>query len=499
MAGFLKFSSIALKNLFSKPATRAYPDLPPKSTAATRGSVQIDIDQCVLCGLCMRRCPSEAIKVDRATKTWTIERMGCVQCGDCLSICPKQCLSMDPKYTPPSATKTVHTYQKEEPAQTPDEIVASNKSDRALLMNMNDCVLCGLCVKQCPVGAIKVDRATKTWTIERAECLLCGACAQRCPKKCLTVGAPNGEMPSIYLKDSAPAAPAAASTAAPTAVQPEGQAAGRSALLMNMDDCVLCGLCVKQCPVGAITVDRATKIWTIERDECLLCGACAGRCPKKCLSIGETSEAVPSVYTKTPIAAPAATVQTPAPSEATSAPAISDKPSALSVNMESCVLCGLCAKQCPVSAIKVDRTAKTWAIDRDECLLCAACVQRCPKKCITLEEATDALLQTSVFTKTVAAVPAAEEKLTAQMPAAPKPTEHKSALHIGIENCVLCGMCVKQCPVGAIKVDRAAKTWTIDRSACLLCGACVGRCPKKCLGIGHASDSTMQTSTYTKS
>lgn len=202
MAGFLKFSSIALKNLFSKPATRNYPDLPPKSTAATRGSVQIDIEVCVLCGLCMRRCPSEAIKVDRNSKTWSIERMGCVQCADCLSICPKKCLSMNPKYTPPSSTKTVDTYQKAEPAATPDEMVVGNKSNSALLMNIENCVLCGLCIKQCPVGAIKVDRATKTWSIERSECLLCGACAQRCPKKCLGIGQASDAMTqvSVYTK-----------------------------------------------------------------------------------------------------------------------------------------------------------------------------------------------------------------------------------------------------------------------------------------------------------
>lgn len=498
MAGFLKFSSIALKNLFSKPATRNYPDLPPKSTAATRGAVQIDIEQCVLCGLCMRRCPSEAIKVDRTNKSWSIERMGCVQCADCVSICPKKCLSMIPKYTAPSSSKTVDTYRKEAPAATPSEMVATNKSNDALLVNMENCVLCGLCVKQCPVGAIKVDRTTKTWSIERAECLLCGACAQRCPKKCLSVGAVSGEVPAVYLKDSAPTA----STSQPSGTQAsieEKHDDLHSALLMDIENCVLCGLCVKQCPVNAIKVDRDAKTWSVDRDACLGCGACAARCPKKCLRVEEITGEAPAVYTKEVKPAVAAPIVKPQASEAMSASTETqgEKQSALSVNMESCVLCGLCAKQCPVEAIKVDRAAKRWSIDRTACLLCAACAERCPKKSIALEEATEEVMQTSVYTK-AAPSPALTETPASEVSSAPSQEGTKSALHIGIENCVLCGMCVKQCPVEAIKVDRTAKTWSIDRTKCVLCGACAGRCPKKCLGIGKASEATMQVSVYAK-
>lgn len=62
----MKFTSVALKNLFSKPATRPYPEQPREYPDRTRGHVEVDIDTCVLCSLCARKCPTGAITVDRA-------------------------------------------------------------------------------------------------------------------------------------------------------------------------------------------------------------------------------------------------------------------------------------------------------------------------------------------------------------------------------------------------------------------------------------------------
>ena len=102
----MRFTRTALKNLFSKPATRPYPEQPREYPERTRGHVEIDIDTCILCGLCSRKCPTGAITVDRAEKTWKIERFGCIQCGCCVETCPKKCLTMKNTYTRPGAEKT---------------------------------------------------------------------------------------------------------------------------------------------------------------------------------------------------------------------------------------------------------------------------------------------------------------------------------------------------------------------------------------------------------
>lgn len=137
MAGLMKYAGFAIKNLFSKPATKNYPVIPREYPERTRGSIRNDIDLCIYCGMCQRKCPSGAITVDRAARTWTIERMGCVQCENCVNNCPKKCLHMENAYSEPSFTKTVDTLHTEAPPApekpkfTPEQIEAMKKAAAA--------------------------------------------------------------------------------------------------------------------------------------------------------------------------------------------------------------------------------------------------------------------------------------------------------------------------------------------------------------------------------
>ncbi len=85
---------IALRNLFSRPATRRYPFVVREPYAASRGRITIDFPACILCGACDRHCPANAIKVDRGEGLWRIDRFACVNCGECVVACPKKCLFM---------------------------------------------------------------------------------------------------------------------------------------------------------------------------------------------------------------------------------------------------------------------------------------------------------------------------------------------------------------------------------------------------------------------
>ncbi len=43
------------------------------------------------------------------------------------------------------------------------------------------------------------------------------------------------------------------------------------------DDCVSCGTCAGDCPVGAISAGDSK--YEIDADSCIDCGACEGACP----------------------------------------------------------------------------------------------------------------------------------------------------------------------------------------------------------------------------
>jgi len=53
------------------------------------------------------------------------------------------------------------------------------------------------------------------------------------------------------------------------------------------------------------------------------------------------------------------------------------------INNEICKSCGICAKQCPVSAISGDRKTQTpYVIDQEICIKCGVCMEKCPFKAI---------------------------------------------------------------------------------------------------------------------
>ena len=107
---FDMLSSI-LKNLFSQPATRLYPFEKRECFKNARGQMGgIDIDKCIFCGICARKCPSDAIVVNKAEKSWEIDKFKCVICGVCVEVCPKKCLYMDENHQTASYTKDKMKY-----------------------------------------------------------------------------------------------------------------------------------------------------------------------------------------------------------------------------------------------------------------------------------------------------------------------------------------------------------------------------------------------------
>jgi len=61
-----------------------------------------------------------------------------------------------------------------------------------LVFTDDACVYCNVCAKKCPTGALLVNRAEKTLSIERLSCITCGCCVEVCPKKSLELSSGHG-------------------------------------------------------------------------------------------------------------------------------------------------------------------------------------------------------------------------------------------------------------------------------------------------------------------
>lgn len=44
---------------------------------------------------------------------------------------------------------------------------------------------------------------------------------------------------------------------------------------------------------------------------------------------------------------------------------------------DSCIGCGLCARNCPVSAIQLQDKKPVWV--KEQCVMCLSCLHHCPK------------------------------------------------------------------------------------------------------------------------
>lgn len=51
---------------------------------------------------------------------------------------------------------------------------------------------------------------------------------------------------------------------------------------VSEDQCVNCGACEADCPVGAISEKNDKR--TIDADTCISCGSCASSCPAEAIS-----------------------------------------------------------------------------------------------------------------------------------------------------------------------------------------------------------------------
>lgn len=94
--------------------------------------------------------------------------------------------------------------------------------------DIDTCILCGMCQRVCPVGAIAVDRKAGDWTIDPYRCIQCASCTHECPKNCLSMGLwptePTTELTTVTLHKDMPAKPAKAGASAA-----KGGAAGAGA------------------------------------------------------------------------------------------------------------------------------------------------------------------------------------------------------------------------------------------------------------------------------
>ena len=276
------FVKEALAQLFSKPSTMAFPAAPSPAKPNYRGRIVFYPDKCISCNMCERVCAGQAIthtsepceEGERITRQFYLG--SCTFCSHCASFCTHGAIELSDDYHMIADYYHANTFEEGEealivrgtyikkapvkkaaPAAAPAAAAAKPAAPKAETPKPAEAPK----AEEKPAVATADEKAEKP-----AEVTEEAPKPKRAPRKKKTEEAPKAEEKAAPAEAPAPAA----------APQPRDD--GKP--VQDPSKCIYCTLCARNCPAGALTVDRKAKTWELDEDLCVACGTCQGACPK---------------------------------------------------------------------------------------------------------------------------------------------------------------------------------------------------------------------------
>ncbi len=278
------FVKEALAQLFSKPSTIAFPAAPSPAKPNYRGRIVFHPDKCISCNMCERVCAGQAIshtsepceEGERITRQFYLG--SCTFCSHCASFCTHGAIELSDDYhmiaTKEEDLIVSGTYikkapvKKAAPAAAPAAKPAAPKKETAPAEEAPKA--------ETPKAEEKAPAATADAKAEAVPEVTEAAPKKRAPRKkkeeVPAEAAPEAEAPNAEEKASPAEEPA------PVTAPPQPRDDGKP--VQDPAKCIYCTLCARNCPAGALTVDRKAKTWVLDEDLCVACGTCQGACPK---------------------------------------------------------------------------------------------------------------------------------------------------------------------------------------------------------------------------
>lgn len=139
------------------------------------------------------------------------------------------------------------------------KLFGSYLMDRNIEVYGNKCIACGDCYNVCPTNAIEVNGPNPIKINDN--CVFCGKCVGQCQ-----FGAIGAYDDYFYSKDT---------DLYYARSYLHGQRLGDFSL--SNDKCQACSICVKNCPVGALTLE-GDEI-NFDSEKCIYCRTCEAICP----------------------------------------------------------------------------------------------------------------------------------------------------------------------------------------------------------------------------
>ena len=131
----------------------------------------------------------------------------------------------------------------------------------------DNCISCGLCVDVCPTNSIALDGPNPIKIDTDNSCVYCGLCAEVCSFEAIKLKEEfftNRNHEIFFIKRDL-----------------KGRRNGT--VEVNDHACQLCEVCVKNCPVDALSIEN-NKV-TVNHDDCISCRNCEAICPLNAIKV----------------------------------------------------------------------------------------------------------------------------------------------------------------------------------------------------------------------
>ena len=147
--------------------------------------------------------------------------------------------------------------------------VYSQTVNKVYEVDAKKCIGCTICVRsgECPTNAIEMKNGKAV--IDSSKCIGCGICAKKCPFAAIH----EVEFADNTAQMNEEKVPEVADSTEVT----------QQVFMVDADACIGCKICVRKCPVSAITMKDGKAV--IDSTKCISCGICADKCPVKAIYI----------------------------------------------------------------------------------------------------------------------------------------------------------------------------------------------------------------------
>ncbi|TSA25495.1 4Fe-4S dicluster domain-containing protein [bacterium] len=134
-------------------------------------------------------------------------------------------------------------------------------------VDASKCVGCTICVRsgKCPTNAIEMKNGKAV--IDSSKCIGCGICAKKCP------------FAAIHEVEFADSTAQMDEEKVPEVA--DSTEVAQQVFMVDDDACIGCKICVRKCPVSAITMKDGKAV--IDTSKCINCGICADVRPVKAI------------------------------------------------------------------------------------------------------------------------------------------------------------------------------------------------------------------------